>query len=118
MPDAARPGFKHMIIHPEPGGLITYAKADYDSIRGRISSHWKLDKDAFRVELKIPANTSATVYIPAESPERVKESGRPASQADGVRFIKMDGSLAVFEVGSGSYRFVAAAGGAASRPKR
>ena len=109
MPDAARPGFKHMIIRPEPGGAITYAKADYDSIRGRISSHWKLDKDAFHLELKIPANTSATVYIPAESPERIKESGRPASQADGVRFIKMDGSVAVFEVGSGSYKFVAAA---------
>ena len=106
--DPARPGFKHIIIHPEPGGAITYAKAEYDSIQGKISSSWRVEKDTFHLELKIPANTSATVYIPADSPDKIKEGGRSASQSDGVRFVKMAGSLAVFEVGSGSYKFTAA----------
>jgi hypothetical protein len=118
MADPAQPGFKHIIIHPERGGTITYARAEYDSVRGKISSNWKTENDSFHLEVKIPANTSATVYIPGESPDRVKEGGRPASQVDGVRFIKMAGSLAVFEVGSGSYRFTSTTqSGAAGRSK-
>src|SRR5260370_4821084 len=60
MADPARPGFKHIIIHPEPGGAITYARAEYDSIRGKISSHWNLENDAFRLEVRLPPNTSPT----------------------------------------------------------
>jgi alpha-L-rhamnosidase len=55
----------------------------------------------------IPANTRASVYVPAKNAERVTEGGVPASRAAGVRFVTMEDGAAVFNVGSGTYRFVA-----------
>ncbi len=53
----------------------------------------------------MPVNTRATVYVPADGAGKVRESGRTPSEGRGVRFVKMEGGRAVFEVGSGSYTF-------------
>ena len=54
----------------------------------------------------VPVNTTATVCVPAADPTAVTESGKPASQAEGVKFLQTEGGLADFEVGSGTYKFV------------
>jgi len=59
------------------------------------------------MDVTIPANCSATVYIPARSAEAVTESGSPAKKAEGVRFLRMEKDDAVYEIGSGLYRFEA-----------
>jgi alpha-L-rhamnosidase len=103
--DPAKPGFKHIIIRPRPGGEITWAKGEYDSVRGRISTSWRLRDGQFELQVSIPANTTATVYIPASARDKVTESGKSADKAEGVNFVGMSGATAVYEVGSGSYRF-------------
>jgi alpha-L-rhamnosidase len=87
-----------------PGG-ITNAKASYDSINGKIVSDWRLEDGTFKLDVTIPTNTTATVYVPAESAESVTESGRPATSAEGLRFLRIKQGKAVFAVGSGHYRF-------------
>ena len=64
-----------------------------------------LKRNGLTEEVTVPVNTSATVYVPATSPDRVAESGVAASRAAGVRFLRMEGGEAVFRVGSGTYRF-------------
>lgn len=98
--DPAQPGFKHIIMRPRPGGGLTTASATYNSIRGPIASGWKIDNGALQLTVTIPANTTATVYIPTLDAGQVKESGKPiaARSADGA---------AVVELGSGSYTFTA-----------
>lgn len=64
-PDGAKPGFKHFFIEPQPGGGLTSAKADYDSVYGKIVSEWEIKGDVFNLHVKIPVNTTATVSIPA-----------------------------------------------------
>jgi len=103
--DTDGPGFKKIIIRPRPGGGITYAKASYDSIRGKITTHWRIQGSRFQLELTIPANTTATVFIPAQKPEDVFESGLPANKSPGVHFLRMQNTSAVFELGSGAYAF-------------
>ena len=103
--DSDTPGYKHIMIKPQPGGGITYAKAAYDSINGPITTDWKLDNKKFTLKLTIPANTTATVYIPAKSPGAVTESGKNIDAADGIRLLKMESDKVVFEVSSGSYIF-------------
>lgn len=105
--DDERPGYEHFVLRPIPGGGVTWVKGSYDSIRGKIESSWRVSGATFEEDVTIPANTSATVYVPAKSVARVTESGVPASRAAGVRFVRMDGGAAVFEVQSGSYRFSA-----------
>jgi alpha-L-rhamnosidase len=105
--DPAQPGFKHIIIKPRPLGDLTWAKARHDCLFGRIASSWKLENDQLTMEVTIPANTTATVYVPAKDAAAVTESGKPANKADGVKFLRMENGAAVYEVGSGQYRFKA-----------
>jgi alpha-L-rhamnosidase len=104
--DDDHPGYAHFVLHPVRGGGLTWAKGSYESIRGRIESSWRVDGATFTENVTIPANTSATIYVPAKSAERVMESGRPAIRSNGVRFVRMDGDAAVFTVQSGTYSFV------------
>lgn len=103
--DPDQPGFKHTIIQPTVGGEFQYAKAEYDSIYGSIASGWNIDGNSFKMNVTIPANTTATVYVPTDDQATVKESGKSTSEAEGIRFVKMDGGKAVYEVGSGTYAF-------------
>ncbi|WP_089020419.1 alpha-L-rhamnosidase-related protein [Micromonospora coriariae] len=105
-PDNGNPGYAHLTFAPQPGGDLTSARASYRSAYGTIGSDWDLDaRGDMRLRLTVPANTTATVRLPAPGRNAVTEGGRPAEQADGVRFVRMDGTVAVYEIGSGSYSF-------------
>ena len=104
-PDVTGPGFKKIIIKPAVVGDLTWVTAHYDSIYGRIGSAWKREGDLLSMDITIPANTSATVYVPAAGAARVTESGKPAAQTQGVKFLRLENGAAVYEVGSGVYKF-------------
>jgi alpha-L-rhamnosidase len=105
-PDDTAPGYRHVTIAPKPGGGLTSARAAYRSRYGQFVSDWKLDAAGqMSLNVTVPGNTTATVEIPAASRWAVTEGGRPAADADGVRFVRTDGSSAVFTVGAGTYRF-------------
>jgi len=105
-PDPDNPGFKNIIFRPQPIGNLTFARARYQSIHGTIESHWQIKSDNFHWSVSIPCNTTATVYIPTEDLQSVTESGQKATQAQTVKFLRIEAGKAVFAVGSGSYRFV------------
>jgi hypothetical protein len=95
----------HITIKPQAVGDLTWVKAWHDTVQGRIESNWKKDDAGFELSLRIPANASARVYLPGHSAEFVTESGRPVSQAEGVRFLRQEGATLVLEVASGQYVF-------------
>jgi hypothetical protein len=103
--DPESAGFKKIIINPQPVGDVTWAKASYNSIRGKIVSDWKRDGGKFILKVSIPANTTATVFVPAKSADTVAESGKPASQNSSVKFLREENGRAIFEIASGSYKF-------------
>lgn len=99
-------GFKKITMKPELGEGITWAKGHYDSIQGRISSDWKIENKTFHWNITVPANTTATVYVPAKDAAAVTESGKAAAEAEGVKFLRMENDRAVYQVAAGSYGFV------------
>jgi alpha-L-rhamnosidase len=105
--DLGEPGYRHIIIRPRPGGGMASARGEYDSIHGRIVSDWEVAGNRIRMNVTIPANTTATVYVPLVNEAEITEGSRPVEQAEGVEFLRMDQSEAVFAVGSGNYEFVA-----------
>lgn len=105
-PDPAAPGFKKILIRPQPVGDVRSVQASYDSMHGRIASEWKRDADRFTLGVTIPVNTTATVYVPAKDERSLTESARPIREADSIQFLRMENGNAVLAVGSGSYRFV------------
>ncbi len=98
-------GFDRIVIRPQVIGDLNWVKCGHHSIRGLIRSDWQIVDGILELDVTIPANSRAEVYVPASSADAVKEGGRPAAQADGVKFLRMEGSAAVFAVGSGQYRF-------------
>jgi alpha-L-rhamnosidase len=103
--DFEGPGFARIVIRPVPGGGLTHAKASYASIRGKISSSWKIENGRFRLEVTIPPNGTALVHVPAADAAAVTEGGGPAAKAPGVKFLRAEAGAAIYEVGSGSYLF-------------
>jgi alpha-L-rhamnosidase len=59
------------------------------------------------MRVRLPANTTGLLYLPAKDVASVMESGKSALQARGVRFLRMEGNRAVFELQSGQYDFTA-----------
>jgi alpha-L-rhamnosidase len=78
------PGYKKIIIKPTIGGKLTYANASYETPYGKLTSNWKIQNDTFYLDVDVPANTTATVFIPDNE------------EKEGYKIEK---------VGSGSYHF-------------
>ncbi|HEX7189021.1 MAG TPA: family 78 glycoside hydrolase catalytic domain, partial [Actinomycetes bacterium] len=102
---AQEPGYKQILIAPEPGQGIDSSAFSHETPYGTVRSSWTAGAEGLKLDVTVPGNTTATVRIPAPSRWAVVEGGRPAASADGVRFVRMDGDVAVLEVGSGSYSF-------------
>jgi alpha-L-rhamnosidase len=95
----AAPGFKKMIIHPQPAGDLTWAKGSYQCMYGNIISDWKKSGNAFSLHVEIPANTTALVYVPCKENAVVREG------TNKVTVARYQQGCAVVEVGSGEYFF-------------
>ena len=105
--DTEGPGYKKIIIYPQPGGGISSTKASYRSINGPIGSDWWITGGKFHLKVKVPVNTTATVYVPTNSVNSVLESGQTAASAPGVKRLKTEKNRVVYEVTSGNYFFIA-----------
>jgi alpha-L-rhamnosidase len=103
--DPQQPGYKGIVIHPQPGGGLTAARGEYQSILGPIVSDWNINRSRFSLNIAIPANTTATVYIPTRDASTVMEEGVPVGSATGVTYLRREANAAVYRVGSGSYSF-------------
>jgi len=99
------PGYKRIRIMPHIGGSLTYANSDLKTYYGTISSHWKVDNGKLQLNVEIPANTRATVYIPAKSIESIMEGKVALSSSKDIKVTGKDGNHFVVEVGSGKYHF-------------
>ena len=93
------PGFKGIVVHPHLDARMTAARAEYDSIYGKIISDWKgTPAGPFLLSVTIPPNTSAKVFLPAIAGAHVTEDGSPVeSQPEGGSYF--------VRIGSGSYNF-------------
>ncbi|MPY39820.1 Bacterial alpha-L-rhamnosidase [Streptomyces phyllanthi] len=109
--DPDSPGFKHFVLQPhlDPTGRITRVSGSYESPYGEIRSEWALD-DAGRTLLYdavVPANSEATLRLPAASADAVREGRTPLARVDGVRFLGHDGRVSSYRLPSGRYRLTA-----------
>jgi alpha-L-rhamnosidase len=104
-PDPAGPGFKRFTVAPQAVGDLTSVATSYRSMYGQIISRWKRDGRRLTLNVTVPVNTTAVVRVPAKDAAAVTEGGRPAGQAEGVRFLRRENRAALYEVGAGSYCF-------------
>ena len=97
--DEASPGFQHVAIRPGVVGDLTFARAKYRSVRGEISSEWRIEGGTLKLDVTVPPGATATVYMPGREARAVTKAGVKPGAAQGGR--------TAFETGSGRYSFTA-----------
>ena len=75
-PDKKNPGMKHFIIKPEIVGDITFVKASTESLFGKISVNWRIENKRFMLDVSVPYNTTAEVYLPGEKVPKTVKGGK------------------------------------------
>ena len=103
--DEAAPGYRHLVVHPQPGGSLTSARAELMTQYGSAVSGWTLESGTFRLDVRVPPNTRATVRLPNATLAQVTEGARAVGTAAGVTSALQDGKAVIVEVGSGEYVF-------------
>ncbi len=116
--DTETPGYQHIILRPSPPTPgsnperepINWVRAHYDSIRGRIVSNWRLKNGRFEFETTVPANCSATIYLPrldhGNEVEGITANGQPLVKAKGLHLVRSETSGTAVVAESGTYHFL------------
>ena len=104
-PDPASPGFKHFIVRPHVAHDLTWAKATHQCMYGEIATSWTHEGFNFTLNVTVPPNTTATIYVPSMNLRRILESGKPAAKAVGVRNATVEEGCTAIDVDAGTYKF-------------
>ncbi len=104
-PDPEQPGYRRIIVRPSAVDGLTWARASARTPYGKVAVQWRKAGAAFALSVMIPCGSTAEVWVPARSATAVRESGRATARAPHVRYLRMEAGCAVYETGSGRYRF-------------
>ena len=77
--ETLEPGYRVLSIAPHPSSKLSYAKAEFDSPYGKIASGWERKDGKIIVRVTIPANSKATIFLPASDPSKITQNGNPLS---------------------------------------
>jgi len=109
--DPSEPGYRHVLVQPQPGGGLTSVIARLETLYGEAAAGWALrDDDRFEVLAVVPPNARGTVRLPEAVLAEVTEGEGPIASASGIQKATQVEGAVVVEVGSGRYRFEYPAG--------
>ncbi|SHF41084.1 alpha-L-rhamnosidase [Pedobacter caeni] len=103
--DESAPGYKKITISPRPGGNISHASAQLETLYGLTVSDWKIENGVFKLKVVIPPNASGQIRLPGAANAKVTENGTALNAIKGFGKISTQGNDVEFNVGSGIYQF-------------
>jgi alpha-L-rhamnosidase len=104
-PDASAPGFKNTLIRPDFVSDLSWVKGEYQSLYGTIKSEWIRENGKLVVNIKIPANTSARIYLPTDKLTAITENGKTLINNADFSAVTSENGKTVIQTGSGNYTF-------------
>lgn len=69
--EIGQPGYKHILIAPQPGGGLKHARAKLRTLHGEVESRWRIVGKRFKLDVTVPANTTATVTLPGQPSQNI-----------------------------------------------
>lgn len=104
--DPDGPGYKRIRLRPRPGEGLTHVAASLETRHGRVSSEWRRGVDGgLTWDVEVPANTTATAWVPAGPKDKVLEGDAPLARSLGARTLRREPDALVLDVQAGRYRF-------------
>ena len=103
--DPDDPGFHHIVLHPQFDSTIGEVRGTYDSPYGPITSAWKFVPENISWDVTIPANTQASIYLPALFAGKLSEGGKNLQPIAEKSSAHESGEQTVYEIGAGTYHF-------------
>jgi len=96
-------GFRSFILKPYPDERIGFMRASYRSPYGTIESSWEVVNREMNWKIVVPANTTATLHVPADSIDFVTANGAHASRTQGLRYLSQEMDRVILHAESGTY---------------
>ena len=102
-------GYQNFVLQPQIGSMYTSLTGSYNSNYGEIKSSWTADNgELLSYSATVPANTSATLYLPIS-----EDQANVTTVPEGAEFVEMTEhngiTCAVYTLESGSYEFTVGA---------
>ncbi|NLC69186.1 MAG: family 78 glycoside hydrolase catalytic domain [Clostridiaceae bacterium] len=104
LPDENEPGFKHIILRPALECGLSYVECRHESMYGGIECNWTNSGDKVTIEISVPVNAHATLYLPSSYDGKVMESGESIEGVFGINAC-IKGDKLVLTLVSGKYKF-------------
>ena len=104
-PDPKKVGYKEFIVRPAFNDSLQWAKGHHVSPYGNINVSWKKTDKIYSLELTVPDNTIATVFIPAKVGSDIWENNKPIASAKEIQLLGFEHNIAELKLGSGTYQF-------------
>ncbi|MBE6205827.1 MAG: alpha-L-rhamnosidase [Rikenellaceae bacterium] len=98
-------GYKSFMVQPKMGGGFSHMAASTVTPYGKASADWRFEGGRFKLDVTVPVNTTAEVYVPSHAAEIVKLDGVKVEEHSAVKVLGNDGSYTHLQVGSGEYSF-------------
>ncbi len=98
-------GYNKITIKPHIGGGLTHATASYATPYGTLSSGWNIQGGRLVMRAEVPANTTATIYIPVTGKNEILESGVALSALKDIELLGEEKGYFKIKAGSGKYEF-------------
>jgi len=84
---------------------LTEVDANLQTYYGKISSSWKKEGGQLTIQVEVPVNTTARVYLPTNDTSRILEGKTPLSSSKEIDVIGNEDGYTIVEIGSGQYNF-------------
>ena len=100
-------GYRELLLRPLPGGHLSWARAEQETVRGRVACGWSIEDGRITVTATVPPGSTALLEIPTCDPDSVREDGGP-----GALGAEPSATGVTLRLASGRYTFSATAPGA------
>ncbi|WP_422771338.1 family 78 glycoside hydrolase catalytic domain [Plantactinospora sp. WMMC1484] len=109
---ASSVAYRELLLRPLPGGRLTWARAEQETVRGRVACGWSIENGRITVTATVPPGSTALLEIPTADPDSVREADAPVASRPGVLGVEPAAVGVTLRLASGRYTVSAAAPGA------
>ena len=105
-PSAEHPGFEQFTLRPFIFEELDFVEGQLETIRGTIEISWRKEKNnLLKMDVTIPPNSTAIVYLPANHQNKIREKGKNISRINEIEIVGEENGNIVAKIGSGNWSF-------------